>query len=209
MKGPPAKINVADPQPSRGPRYRYPEEAKRLLAEMLQDMEDRQIIEKSTSAWLSPTVLVNKPDGSKRMFLDYRHVNKHLTTDIYPLPRLEELVDQEAGHNFYATLDMREAYFQIILDENSRDLTAFSDGVTLYRFRRLPFWTQLLPSHLYTLHGCSSITMATADHLMTEYSVPGYESFFKNRLNKKGGGDICYNKNMLPAMKIKKQDSDK
>ncbi len=50
MKGPPAKINVADPQISRGPRYRYPEEAKRLKAEMLQDMEDRQIIEKSTSA---------------------------------------------------------------------------------------------------------------------------------------------------------------
>ncbi len=44
MKGPPAKNNVADPQPSRGPRYRYPEEAKRLIAEMLQDMEDRQII---------------------------------------------------------------------------------------------------------------------------------------------------------------------
>ncbi len=86
MKGPPAKINVADPQPSSGPRYRYPEEAKRLIAEMLQDMEDRQI-EKSTSAWLSPIVLVNKPDGSKRMCLDYRHVNKHLATNIYPLPR--------------------------------------------------------------------------------------------------------------------------
>ncbi len=53
------------------------------------------------------------------MCLDYRHVNKHLVTDIYPLPRSEELVDQAAGHNCYATLDMREAYFQIILDENS------------------------------------------------------------------------------------------
>ncbi len=47
MKGPPAKINVADPQPSRGSRYRYPEETKRLIAEMLQDMEDRQIIKKN------------------------------------------------------------------------------------------------------------------------------------------------------------------
>ncbi len=73
------------------------------------------------------------------MCLDYHHVHKHLATDIYPLPRLEELVDQAAGHNFYATLDMREAYFQIILDENSKDLTTFSDGVTLYRFRRLLF----------------------------------------------------------------------
>ncbi len=47
-------------------------------------------------------------------------------------------------------------------------------------------------------------TWATADHLMTEYS----ESFFKNRLNKKGSSVICYVKNTLPAMKIKKQDSD-
>ncbi len=45
---------------------------------------------------------------------------------------------------------------------------------------------------------------ATADHLMTEYSVPGYDSFFKNRLNKKGDGVICYVKNTLPALKIKK-----
>ncbi len=44
---------------------------------------------------------------------------------------------------------------------------------------------------------------------MTGYSVPGYESFFKNRLNKKGGDVICYVKNTLAAMKIKKQDSDK
>ncbi len=44
---------------------------------------------------------------------------------------------------------------------------------------------------------------------MTEYSVPGYESFLKNRLNKKDGGIICYVKNTLPAMKIKKQESDK
>ena len=84
MTGSPAKINVDDPRPSRGPSYRYPEEAKAIISEMLEDMEDRKIIERSTSAWLSPIVLVNKPDGSKRMCLDYRHVNKHLSTDIYP-----------------------------------------------------------------------------------------------------------------------------
>ncbi len=70
---------------------------------MLEDMEEKGIIEPSTAAWLSPIVLVNKPDGSKRLYLDYRQVNKHLATDIYPLPRLEELVDQAAGHNYYVT----------------------------------------------------------------------------------------------------------
>ena len=55
---------------------------------MLLDMEERGIIEKSTSAWLSLIVLVNN-DDSKRMCLDYRHVNTHLGMDIYPLPWLE------------------------------------------------------------------------------------------------------------------------
>ena len=115
LKGPPAKIAVADSQPIRGPSYRYPEEAKSLIAEMLVDMEDRGIIEKSTSAWLSPIVLVNKSDGSKRMCLDYRQVNTHLCTDIYPLPRLDELVEQAAGQKYYVTLDMREAIFRSCL----------------------------------------------------------------------------------------------
>ncbi len=106
---------------------------------MLKDMEERDIIEQSTAAWLSPIVLVNKPDGSKRMCLDYRHVNKDLVTVVYPLPRLEELVDQAAGHQYYVTLDKCEAYFQLMLDEDSRDLTTFSEWVTLYRFKRLPF----------------------------------------------------------------------
>ncbi len=70
------------------------------------------------------------------MCLDYRQVNRHLA--IYPLPRLEELVDQAAGLQSYVTLDLREAYFQLKLDEDSRDLTTFNNGVTLYRFKRLP-----------------------------------------------------------------------
>ncbi len=83
------------------------------------------------------------------MCLDYRHVNKHLTTNIYPLPRLEELVEQASGYQYYVTLDMRATYFQILLDEESRDLTTFSEGVSLYRFRRLPFRLNCSPAIFY------------------------------------------------------------
>ena len=168
INGPLAKINVADPQPSRGPQYRYPEQAKKIIAEMLTDMEKRDIIEKSTSAWLSPIVLVNKPDGSKRMCLDYRHVNKHLSTDIYPLPRVEELIEQAAGNKYYATLDMKEAYFQIKLDQGSRDLTTFSDGVTLYRFKRLPFGLSCAPA-IFTRHMSSLLTPLLNEGYMRNY----------------------------------------
>ncbi len=80
------------------------------------------------------------------MCVDYCNVNKHLATDIYPLPLLEELVEQAAGHQYYVTLDMREAYFQILLDGESWDLTTFSDGITLYRFRRVPFGLSCSPA---------------------------------------------------------------
>ncbi len=80
------------------------------------------------------------------MCLDYRGVNKHLATDIYPLPRLEELVEMASGNKYYATLDLKEAYFQVELEENSRDLTTFSDGVSLHRFKRLPFGLSCSPT---------------------------------------------------------------
>ncbi len=93
-----AHIQVSDPTPSRSPIYRYPEKAKAAIASILKYLEERDIIEKSTAAWLSPIVLVNKPSGEKRMCLDYRKVNQHLVTDIYPLPNLEELVESVAGN---------------------------------------------------------------------------------------------------------------
>ncbi len=96
-------------------------------------------MEKSTAAWLSPIVLVNNPSGDKRMCLGYRKVNKQLTTDIHPLPNLEELVEHVAGNHYYATLDLKDAYYQLLLDEASWDLTTFSEGINLYRFKRLPF----------------------------------------------------------------------
>ncbi len=123
----PAHIQVDDSTPCRSHIYRYPEKAKEIIASILKESEERDIIEKSTAAWLSPIVLVNKPSGDKQMC----KVNKLLTTDILPLPNLEELIEQVAGNQYYSTLDLKEAYYQVMLDEESRDLTTFSEGISL------------------------------------------------------------------------------
>ncbi len=73
------------------------------------------------------------------MCLDYRKVNKQLTTDIRLLLNLEKLVEHVAGNQYHATLDLKDAYNQVMLDEESRDLTTFSEGINLYRFKRFPF----------------------------------------------------------------------
>ncbi len=80
------------------------------------------------------------------MCLDYRGVNKHLAFDIYPLCRLEELVELTSGSKYYVTLDLKDAYFQVMLDESSRDVTTFSDAVSLYRFKRLLFGLSCSPA---------------------------------------------------------------
>ena len=146
IRGPPAHILVRDPRPVRSPVYRYPEASKKIIRDMLTEMEDKGVIEKSRAAWLSPIVLVSKADGGKRLCLDFRRVNEHLETDLYPIPRVEELVERVAGKKYYASLDLKDAYFQITLHPDSRDLTTFSDGVQLYRFTRLPFGLSCAPA---------------------------------------------------------------
>ncbi len=128
--------------------YRYPEWAKELIAHMLKEMQGKDIIENSTASRLSPIVLVNKSTGEKRMCLNYRKVNKQLTIDIHSLPKLEELVEAVASNENYAALDLKNAYYQVMLDEASRDLTTFSEGVALYRFKRLPFRLKLLSHNI-------------------------------------------------------------
>ncbi len=80
------------------------------------------------------------------MCLDYRKVNTHLAVDIHPLPKLEELVERVSGQQYYTTLDMKDAYYQVLLDEPSRDLTTFTEGINLYRFKRLPFGLSCSPA---------------------------------------------------------------
>lgn len=145
IKLPPAEITLTNSTPARSPLYRYPVHAKEIIEKMVTDMEDKGIIEPSTAAWLSPIVLVGKPDGSKRLCLDYRKVNQHIAADIYPLPRLEELVEVASGNKYYVTLDLKDAYHQVELAQDSRDVTTFTEGTALYRFRRLPFGLSCSP----------------------------------------------------------------
>ena len=142
----PESIPMLDSMPVRGPMYRHPEHAKTIIAEMIKDMLEKGIIENSTAVYLAPIVLVTKGNGKKRMCIDYRKVNEHIKQDIYPLPRLDALVEEVAGHKYYITLDMKDAYYQVTLENEARDITTFSDGIGLYRFTRLPFGLSVSPA---------------------------------------------------------------
>ena len=107
--------------------YRLPEHKRKLVQAEIKAMLELGVIEESHSAWSSPIVLVGKPDGSIRFYVDYRKVNDVSRFDGYPMPRVDEL------------LDLTKGYWQIPLSPEFMEKTAFSAPDGLYQFRTLPF----------------------------------------------------------------------
>ena len=102
-------------------------------------MLDRGVIVPSSSPWASPIVLVRKPDGSPRLCVDYRRLNFVTEKDVFPLPRIADLLDRLGEAGVYSTLDLASGYWQIAMEKKSQPKTAFATYDGLYEFTKMPF----------------------------------------------------------------------
>ncbi|GJS32784.1 putative reverse transcriptase domain-containing protein [Tanacetum coccineum] len=119
--------------------YRLAPSEMQELSNQLQELADRGFIRPSTSPWGAPVLFVKKKDGSFRMCIDYRELNKLTVKNRYPLPRIDDLFDQLQGSSTYSKIDLRSGYHQLRVRDEDIPKTAFRTRYGHYEFQVMPF----------------------------------------------------------------------
>ncbi|GJW91276.1 putative reverse transcriptase domain-containing protein [Tanacetum coccineum] len=123
---------------ARAPYRLAPSEMKEL-SDQLKELFDKGFIRPSSSPWGAPVLFVKKKDGSFRMCIDYRELNKLAVKNRYSLPRIDDLFDQLQGSSVYSKIDLRSGYHQLRVCEEDIPKTAFKTRYRHYEFQVMPF----------------------------------------------------------------------
>ena len=123
---------------AKAPYRLAPTEMKELMSQ-LQELLDKGFIRPSSSPWGAPILFVKKKDGSMRMCIDYRELNKRTVKNKYPLPRIDDLFDQLQGATCFSKIDLRSGYHQLKVEKESVAKTAFRTRYGHYEFLVMPF----------------------------------------------------------------------
>jgi hypothetical protein len=132
-------IDTGNAHPIKQAPRRVPFHLRDELEEQVNDMLKDGVVEPSSGPWSSPVVLVKKKSGAFRFCVDYRKLNAVTRKDAHPLPRIDDSLASMSGAAYFSNLDLTSGYWQVPVNKDHRDKTAFSVGTNLYRFKRLPF----------------------------------------------------------------------
>ncbi|XP_026744818.1 uncharacterized protein LOC113506168 [Trichoplusia ni] len=170
--------------------YRLSHSERQVVRDIVQELEDSDIIRESSSDYASPIVLVRKKSGDHRLCIDFRALNKITIKEHYPLPRIDDQLDNLSGYKYYTSLDLASGYYQIPLAEPSKRYTAFVTPDGHYEFNRMPFGLVNAPSTfqrtINNILGNARFKEAFAymDDLHTDASKIGVAGIVLQRSNK-------------------------
>jgi hypothetical protein len=105
----------------------------------LKEWLDLGLIHPSVSPWGAPVIFIRKEDGSWRLCIDYRQLNKATIKNQHPLPRIDDLFDQMKGATVFSKINLRSGYHQLRIKEEDIPKTAFKTRFGHYEFTVLPF----------------------------------------------------------------------
>ena len=139
-KGTTHQIHLNDETPFKE-RYRHiPRHQLEEVRNMVEEMLRIGVIKESKSPWCNAVVLARKKDGGLRLCIDFRRLNQRTVKDSYPLPRIKESLDNIKGARFFTSLDLKQGFWEVPMDESSKQYTAFTVGpLGFYQFERMPF----------------------------------------------------------------------
>ncbi|GJS90111.1 putative reverse transcriptase domain-containing protein [Tanacetum coccineum] len=119
--------------------YRLAPSEMKELSVQLQKLLEKGFIRPSSSPWGAPVLFVKKKDGSFRMCIDYRELNKLTIKNRYPLLRIDDLFDQLQGSSVYSKIDLQSGYHQLRIKEEDIPITAFRTRYSHFEFHVMPF----------------------------------------------------------------------
>lgn len=146
------KLRMKTDEPIYTRNYRIPHAHKEIVDNKIKNMLSNGTIESSTSEYNSPILLVPKkslpgnPEKRWRFCVDYRQINKNLISDKFPLPRIDSILDQLGRARFFCLIDLINGFYQIELNDESKDITSFTTDTGIYRFKSIPFGIKIGPN---------------------------------------------------------------
>lgn len=119
--------------------FRYSQAERDEIQRQITQLLSQGLIEPSSSPFGAPVLFARKKDGTLRMCVDYRQLNRITVKNRYPLPRIDDLLDRLRGATVFSSLDLTQGYHQILLSEAERERTAFRTPFGHFQYKVMPF----------------------------------------------------------------------
>ncbi|GBM96973.1 Retrovirus-related Pol polyprotein from transposon 17.6, partial [Araneus ventricosus] len=140
------RIILKDDVPVYQPARRLSSTENQAVNKQIDEWLDQGIVRQSSSEYASPIVLVKKKDGTARLCVDYRKLNRKLVKDRFPLPLIEDVLDKLQDAKVYSTLDLKNGFFHVEVNEDCKHFTSFVVPDGQFEFNKVPFGISTSPS---------------------------------------------------------------